>query len=294
MADLSARLKDFFAAPQTRTAASFAPLLVVAGASGLIIGAALATPAFAAAGLGLVLTSVAANITSSLVYDVVKPDLDAGERERTIAQGLKDRDPGVIRLVAEALAGGGPDVAKAIPEPTRAELIGALRQGMQEPGGALAAIAAPYTGGLDNPQTDWSALQAELRETIRKVSQTIDAAEGGVISGGKQHVEGARGPVDQVMRATGKGSRIDNSSQTAIGGIGSDRKPPAERPLDRTTPDLPDDPQHLQRLLASHTRRLEELENQAATEGLRADPAVRIEIENIRREIAGLRKLLGQ
>ncbi|MBK9713414.1 MAG: hypothetical protein IPO81_19245 [Kouleothrix sp.] len=96
------------------------------------------------------------------------------------------------------------------------------------------------------------------------------------------------------MRATGKGSRIENSSQTAIGGIGSDRKPSAERPLDRTTPDLPDDPQHLQRLLASHTRRLEELENQAATEGLRADPAVRIEIENIRQEIAKLRKLLGQ
>ena len=190
--------------------------------------------------------------------------------------------------MAEALAGGGADVARAIPEPARAELIDALRQGMHEPGGALAAIAAPYASGLANPQTDWSALRAELRETIRKVSQTMEATEGGVISGGHIRAENVGGNVEQVMRATGKGSRIENSSQTVIGGAGSASKSnvPIGTPLSERE-------QH-QRLLNDHTRRLQELESRAAREGIHVPPEVAVEIADIRAEVARLKELLGE
>ena len=290
MADLPAQLKQYLESPQTRTLASLAPLGIVAGAAGLIIGAAVATPVFAAAGLGLVLTSVAANIASSLAYDLVKPDLDAGERERRIAKGLNDRDPAVIRLVAEALANAGPDVARAIPDATRAELIDALGQGMQAPGGALAAIAPGYTSGLSNPKTDWNALQAELRQIIIKVTQTMDASQGGVITGGRQEAPHAGGAVEQTMRATGKGSRIENSSQ--IVGASSGVRP-APIPAERAAARLPSDPTRLRELLTRHTQRLHELEKHAATTGIDTPPHVATEIADIRAQIEDIEQQLG-
>jgi hypothetical protein len=47
------------------------------------------------------------------------------------------------------------------------------------------------------------------------------------------------------------------------------------------------------RLLNSQTRRLYELENRAATEGMGTPPEVTIEIEDIRAEIVRLQQLLG-
>ncbi len=285
MADLPANLKDFFGSSQTRTAASVAPLLLVAGASGLILGAAIATPAFATAGLGLVLTSLAANMTSSMVYDLVKPELDDERREQLIARGLEQRDPGVIRLVAEALTQAGPDLARALPDATRTQLVALLESGMQEPGGALAVIAPRYADALRNPPADWRALQAE----------TIEAAEGGVISGGQMRAEHVSGPVEQVMRATGRGSRIENSSQTAVGGTGSGVGPGRAGAGKRDTAraGTTGDREHMRRLLESHTRRLHELENRAATEGIRTPPEVTTEMEDIRAEIARLQQQLG-
>lgn len=282
MADLPAQLKSYLESPQTRTLASLAPLGIVAGAAGLIIGAAVATPAFAAAGLGLVLTSVAANIASALAYDLVKPDLDQGERELRIAQGLKARDPGVIRLVAEALADAGPDVARAIPDATRAELIDALKLGMHEPGGALAAIAPRYTSALSDPRTNWAALQSELWQTISTVSQTMEASAGGVISASHQEAPHAGRSVDQVIRATGPGSRVENSSQVV--GRGSDVRP---------SPALPSASERLRELLTRHTQRLYQLEQHAAIKGIDTPPHVAIEIAEIRAEIGRIEKQLG-
>ncbi|MDQ2998491.1 MAG: hypothetical protein M3R61_15765 [Chloroflexota bacterium] len=290
MADLPATLGDYFRSSHTRTLASLAPLGVVAGTAGLIIGAAVATPVFAAAGLGLVLTSVAANIASSLVYDLVKPDLDAGERERKIAAGLKQRDPGVIQLVAEALADAGPDVARAIPDQTRAELIDALGQGMQAPGGALAAIVPHYIAGLAAPHTNWAALQAELRQTIKKLSQTIEASEGGVVSGVYMQAESTGGSVDQVMRARGTGSRIENSSQI-VGGSSGVRPSPVS--VERAATRLPSEPERLRALLTRHTQRLHQLETHAAITGIDTPPHVTTEIADIRAEIARIEKQLG-
>ncbi len=289
MADLPAQLKNYFAAPQTRTLAGLAPLGVVAGAAGLIIGAAVATPAFAAAGLGLVLTSVAANIASSLAYDLVRPNLDDGERERQIAQGLKARDPAVIRLVAEALAGAGPDVARAIPESTRAELIDALKLGMQEPGGALAAIVPGYISGLSDPKPDWAALQTDLWQTISKVSQTMEASEQGVISGSRQEAPHAGGTIEQTMRAT-KGGRIENSSQ--IVGRANDARASLV-PAERAATPLPSAHAHLRELLTRHTQRLHAQEQHAAITGIDTPPHVATEIADIRAEIARIEQQLG-
>ncbi|MFL5807374.1 MAG: hypothetical protein ACJ8CR_37300 [Roseiflexaceae bacterium] len=292
MADLHARLRDYFSA---RTLLKSAPLWALAGGAGVIIGTAIATPAFATAGLGLVLTSLAANMTSSMVYDLVKPELDDERREQLIARGLKQRDPGVIRLVAEALTQAGPDLARALADATRTQLVALLESGMQEPGGALAAIAPRYADALRNPPADWRALQAELQQTITSVSQTIEAAEGGVISGGQMRAEHVSGPVEQVMRATGRGSRIENSSQTAVGGAGSGVGPGRAGAGKRDTAraGTTGDREHMRRLLESHTRRLHELENRAATEGIRTPPEVTTEMEDIRAEIARLQQQLG-
>jgi hypothetical protein len=254
MADLPAQLKTYLASPQTRTLASLAPLGIVAGAAGLIIGAAVATPAFAAAGLGLVLTSVAANIASSLAYDLVKPALDDGDRTNMIAKGLQARDPGVIQLVAEALADAGPDVARAIPDVAqaklRAELIDVFKLGMQEPGGALAAIAPRYIGALSDPRTNWAALQSELWQTISAVSQTIEASAGGVVSASQQEAPDTGGPISQSISARGPNSRVENSRQVVVGGASR----AARVPVGPRSAHLPSAPERLRELLARHTQ----------------------------------------
>lgn len=292
MADLPTQLKNYLESPQTRTLASFAPLGIVAGAAGLIIGAAVATPAFAAAGLGLVLTSVAANIASSLVYDVIKPDLDEGRRARLIAKGLKEHDPGVIRLVAEALANAGPNVARAIPDSTRAalraELIDALKLGMLESGGALAEIAPRYVGALSDPRTNWAALQSDLWQTISTVSQTMDASAGGVISESHQEAPHTGGPISQSISAHGPNSRVEKSSQIIVGGASRE----AHAPAGPSAGHVPSAPERMRELLARHTQRLHQLEQHAAIKGIDTPPHVATEIAEIRAEIMRIEKHL--
>ncbi len=210
MTDLSSRLRALLASQHIRTLASLAPLGVVASGAGLVIGAAVASPALAAAGLGGILTSFATNVMSSVVYDIVKPDLDEGERERKIAQGLKDHDAGVIRLVAEALTAAGPDLAQALPDATRAELIAALEQGMREAGGPLDAIAAPYTAALGQPQTDWAVLQGELRRTIADTRMLMKVGHEGEIREAEMRAEQERGTLDMTMEG-GDRSKIINA-----------------------------------------------------------------------------------
>jgi hypothetical protein len=292
MTDLNTRLRDFFSA---RTLLKSTPLWVLAGGAGAVIGAAVGDPHWAQTGIGMVLASLGANVTSSIVYDLVKPDLDDEGREELIARGLEQRDPGVVRLVVEALMQAGPELAGALPDATRTKLVELLERGMHDSGGALAAIAPRYADALRNPPSDWRAPQAELRETITKVAQTMEAAEGGVISGGQMRAEHVGGPVEQVMRATGRGSRVENSSQMAVGGAGSGAGPGRAGAGKRDTAraGTPSDCEHIRRLLASHTRRLHELENRAATEGIRTPPEVTTEMEDIRAEIARLQRLLG-
>lgn len=284
MADLATRLKQFIDAPATRTAAAGAPLLLAAGAASAIIGAAVSTPGWAAAGLGMVLTSIATNIASSLAYDLLTPELPADERERLIARGLRQRDPAVIRMVAEALVAAGPALAEALPATLRAELAAALGEGMAEPGGALAAIAPQYAAGLGSASTDWAALGGELRATLARVSLSMEASSGGVISGSPQSAPHAGGDVKLSMRAVGPGSRIENSPQTLSGDANSSS--PSPTPLGTRA--------HQERLLATYTQRLQLLEERAAREGLHTPPEIVIEIEVLRADIAALERQLGQ
>jgi hypothetical protein len=107
--------------------------------------------------------------------------------------------------------------------------------------------------------------------------------------------ERVSGPVEQVMRATGKGSRIENSSQTAIGGTstGAGRGSAGAVKRDTAGTNTSSDREHIRRLLDSNTRRLHELENRAAIEGIATAPEVITEIEDIRAEVTRLQRLLG-
>ncbi len=162
--------------------------------------------ALAAAGLGMVLTSLAANFTSSMVYDLIKPDLDADEpRAARSPRACKQRDPrrppAGGRGAGRRRAGCGACASRWHHAQSSSSCI---ERGMHDSGGALAAIAPRYTEALRSPPDDWQALQAELQQTISRVSQTMETAEGGVISGGQMRAERVGGPVEQVMRATGK------------------------------------------------------------------------------------------
>lgn len=218
MADMKTQLRSIFSA---RTLLKAAPLWALAGGAGAIIGAAIGDPHWSQTGLGMVLASLSTNLSSSLLYELITPDLADERREELIARGLAQRDPAVIRLVAEALTQAGPELARAIPDATRAQLVDLLERGMRESGGALATIAPVYAAALRSPPADWRAFQAQLQQTLRKVSQTMETSEGGVISGSRQTAPQIGGSIEQIIRAHGKGSSITDSDQIVTGGAGT-------------------------------------------------------------------------
>jgi hypothetical protein len=287
--DLLVRLRTLFQSPQIRLLAQLAPLGVVASGASTVIGVVITSPSLAATRLGALLTGLATNITSALLYDVIKPGQDDQSRQQAIITGLKTRDPAVVRLVAEALIEAGPALAQALPEDARADLIAVLAQGMREPGGALAEIAASYSAALRNPGADWHSLQNNLRQAVVLVKQTIEASDDAEISSGGQRVEGVTGPVEQAIRATGR-SRIVDASQTAVSDTWRERAEPVTGRAARSSPST--DADQLRRLIAISTRRLHELEAQAALTGIQTPPAITLEITDLRDEIARLQEQL--
>jgi hypothetical protein len=99
----------------------------------------------------------------------------------------------------------------------RVELIAGMVTAMQQAGGPLTAMAPRFGAALRDPCADWSAVQAELRHTIERVTQTMEASEESQIEDSHQRTEHVTGSVEQHMRAS-KGSRISGSSQTTMGG----------------------------------------------------------------------------
>jgi hypothetical protein len=290
MTNLVTRLRALFDLPQTRLLAQLAPLGIVASCAAAVIGAAIANPALVTTGLGAILAGLATNATSSLLYDIIKPNQAEHVREQAIVAGLKARHPDVIQLVAEALIAAGPDLAQVLPEDARAELIAALEQGMREPGGALAAIAPYYSSALRDVDANWRTLQQELHQAIISVKQTIETGDDAEISGAGQRVEGASGPIEQVIRATGRSQNV-NPQQVVIAtgraSVGATTNQTA--PLSSSG-----NVDHLQRLIGISTRRLQELEAQAALTGFQTPPAVTLEIADLRDEIARLQEQLSR
>ncbi|NTU80758.1 MAG: CHAT domain-containing protein [Chloroflexales bacterium] len=239
MADLLQRLKDYLAAPSTLDLAEAAPLGVLAGASAATIAAIIGMPAFATTGLGAILGGLAVNFTSSLIDKILTA---AGERERRklIQQGLEGHDRDVQTLVAGAMVFAGPEVATAIPDTDRAELVAALEGAMRKAGGTLAAIAAPYGAALRDPAADWGAVQAALRQEAATLRQIAEVGAEGRIENFRQRSENTEGSVDQILRA-GRGGVISGGSQEAIGTHKSAPPAPVTPPVapPEHTPDPP-------------------------------------------------------
>ena len=181
------------------------------------LGALLALPAFAATPLGIIMAGLAINRVSAYIDRLRPPELDYSERKAILTEGIAANDPAVHELIAATLVEVAPTIGELLPPANQIELVRAIGAGMQQIGGPAAAIAPRYIAALTNPNTDWAALQKDLHHTITSVRQTMEASDGGVIIGNKEHVEGATGAVEQVMRATGAGSRIENNTQMTIG-----------------------------------------------------------------------------
>jgi len=181
------------------------------------LGALLALPAFAATPLGIIMAGLAINRVSAYIDRLRPPDLSYSQRKAILNEGIAANDPAVHELVAATLVEVAPTIGELLPPANQIELVRAIGAGMQHIGGPAAAIAPRYTAALINPNTDWPALQTRLHETITSVRQTMEASDGGVLSGGKQRTEGASGAVEQNMVAKGPGSRIENSEQITIG-----------------------------------------------------------------------------
>jgi hypothetical protein len=183
MADLAARLHEFWHNPHTRRLARSAPLALLAGCAGATLGTLVALPGFAATGLGIVLGGLSINLTSDLISKLTDPALDDLERDMLLEDALKQGDPDAQGLTAALLLNQGPTVAQALTEATRQELTDQLAEGMQQAGGPLAAIAPRYAAALRDPATDWERLRKDLYQTVSTSTQTRKATN---IRGGKQ------------------------------------------------------------------------------------------------------------
>jgi hypothetical protein len=183
MADLAARLHEFWHNPHTRRLARSAPLALLAGCAGATLGTLVALPGFAATGLGIVLGGLSINLTSDLISKLTDPALDDLEREASLEQALAQGDLDAQALTAALLTREGATIAQALPEASRNDLTSALGQAMQQAGGPLAAIAPRYAAALRNPATDWERLRKDLYETVSTSTQTRKATN---IRGGKQ------------------------------------------------------------------------------------------------------------
>jgi hypothetical protein len=218
MTDVRARLERFFGETATRRLARAALATLLASATGVTLAALLGAPGFAATGAGIIIGGIAINIASSLLEKLVMLPLDADdEREALIEQGLAQRDSAMTTLVAATLIEAGPELSQALPVTGRVELIAGMVTAMQQAGGLLTAMAPRFGAALRDPCADWSAVQAELRHTIERVTQTMEASEESQIEDSHQRTEHVTGSVEQHMRAS-KGSRISGSSQTTMGG----------------------------------------------------------------------------
>lgn len=284
MANTREKLVALLRSERAQALAEEAPIALLALISGSLIGVAIGAPAFAAAGLGMVLTSLATNMASTFLYEAVRPDSDDHKRRNAIRDGLKAHDPQVIAVVADALTALGPQFAGALADARQPRLLPALTEGMQQSGGVLAEFAPQLSAALANPHADWSALQQQVTQRIASVQMSMETSDEAQMRNQEQRVEQASGPVVMSMKASGK-SVQEGNKQIATGGSGA------------TTPHqpapTPDDPQHLHKLLATTIARLQVRELQKAQYGIDVPPHVATELADLQADVMRLRAQLG-
>lgn len=195
MTVLFQRVRDYFDSPNLW---QVAPLGLVAGCAGVVLGVVIGLPGVASTGLGMVLGGLSINITSSVIDKLMHPETRERDRIRLIQEALQQGDPDVQALVAVLLTHNGADVSQALPADERDDLIATLDRGLHAAGGPLERIAPRYTAALRNAQTDWAAVQATLMPQIEATSQEMRAQN---IRDTKQEVHERQGTIAQRMDA---------------------------------------------------------------------------------------------
>ena len=288
MADLREKLAELLRGERAQTLAEDAPIALLALVSSSLIGVAVGAPAFAAAGLGMVLTSLATNVASTFLYEAVRPDTDEKQRRDAIRDGLQAEDPHLAALVADTLAAFGPQLASALADARQPTMLPALTDGMQKSGGVLAEVAPQLSAALARPDADWAALQQQMNGMITSLNMSVEASGKARITGQKLRAENVAGRVVMSVKASDE-AVIENGEQTVIGAGGaSNRVPTAHQPAP-----TPNDPQHLHKLLAANIARLQVRELQRAQYGIDVPPHVKTEIDDLRAEVGLLRTQLG-
>ena len=216
MADLREKLAAILRSERAQTLAEDAPIALLALVSSSLIGVVIDAPAFAAAGSGLVLTSLATNIASTFIYDVMRPGNDDEQRRKAIRKELEAKDPQASGLVADTLAALDPQLAGALADARQPTLLPALTKGIQRSGGVLAKVAPQLGAALANPHADWTPLQQQVVERVTTVEMSMETADDTRIANHEQRVENAVGPAKLVVEATGK-SVQEGNRQTVIG-----------------------------------------------------------------------------
>lgn len=228
MRDLTARLRDLFGERSALQLARVAPAALLASGTGVALAAMLGVPGFVSTAAGIIVGGIAVNLTSTWLEKLVSLPLEAeAEREETIQAALAANDPAVQRLVAAVLAHAAPQLAAALPQQGRPELIAGLERAMREAGGPLTALAPGYAAALQAPErADWAGLLSEAKRQI-SVQSTIEAGDDALIERSGHRVEAPPGPVVTTTRA-GKGGRIIDSPISIIGAAPTQQAPPTQ------------------------------------------------------------------
>ena len=284
---LGDKLAALLRSERAQTLAEEAPIALLALVSGGLIGVAVGIPAFAAAGLGMVLTNLATNMASTFLYEAVRPDTDDEHRRIALRDGLKAHDPQIAALVADTLAALGPQLAGALADVQKPKLLPALTAGMQQSGGVLAEVAPQLSAALADPQADWFALQQHVAQRITSVDMSMETSDEAQMRKQKQVVDNATGPVRLSMKASGKS--VQEGNEQRVTGVG------AATPSGTSTPNptASTEPQHLHALLATTIARLQVRELQQAQYGIDTPPHVTTERAQLQAEVTRLRAQLG-
>ena len=87
---------------------------------------------------------------------------------------------------------------------------------MRAAGGPLDAIAAPFSAALRDPNADWAAVQAGLRQTIADIHLVAKVGDQGTISGLRQRVENPAGTYEGWSAGSSASSLSSGSRISAV------------------------------------------------------------------------------
>jgi hypothetical protein len=280
MSQLRDHLRAHFGQYAVRKLASTDPVALVVNTVSVVLGLSAST-------INAALASVDAADSTTLRIQDITAHADSDQRAGLIEQALLAGDSDVQLLAAMVLIYYRADLMAALPADTQGLLINGLNRGMQQIGGPLVAIAPLYAVALREPQIDWSNLHPQLQQALSSTRQAMLASGAGVITKGKQSVQGSTGPSVQVMHAMG--GSIQESAQEIFG---AEVKPASQAEIAYAADAKTLSREQTLRLIEIHTRRLNELEARNAYSGISTPPEIKMEIEDLCKELHRLHSTL--